>query len=228
MVLDAEESRHLLHAHRAAKGAPFVAVDGAGNAYECVLDSIEGRAAAGTIVARHRDRGELPISIGLIAGLGDLASAEAVVELAVPLGVDAIDLAACFRSGRPALEPPRLERMARVARAAMKQARRCRLPAIRSSASLEGAVRVTRPGLKLFADPGGGALDTGRRITPEDIVIIAVGPPGGFDGAERDRLLALEFVPISLGPSRLRTELAAVTLVALVRNMFINNSLQDI
>ena len=218
LALDADESRHLLHVHRASKGAPFTAVDGAGCAYECILDATAGSLVEGRIVERHRDRGELAVPIRLIAGLGDTESVEAVVELAVPLGVGAIDLASCLRSGRPPLTPSRLDRLARVARAAMKQSRRSRAPEVRSSTSLAAAVALAASGVRVFADPDGRPLHPTSSRSGEGAITIAVGPPGGFDADERSLLLGQEFVPISLGPSRLRTELAAATLLAVVRN----------
>ena len=222
VVLDAEESRHLLHVHRAAPGTTFLAVDGAGGTYQCVLESAAGKVAVGKVVGRQREQGELPISIELVVGLGDPGSADAVVEAAVPLGVTSIDIVACSRSGRPALGAQRLERLHRVARAALKQSRRSRLPAIRSSDGLEAATGWTAAGLRLVADPDGTPLQAAAKESLEGAVMIAVGPPGGFEPTERQILRARDFLPISLGPSRLRTELAATTLLALARNLIIS------
>ena len=228
LVLDPDESRHLMQVHRAAHGTPFTAVDGEGGVYECVLDAEEGRCAVGRIRARHRDLGELPAPVRLIAGLGDPSSAEAVVDLAVPLGVLDIDLPACARTGRPALESRRVERLVRLAKAAVKQSRRSRLPSIRSSPSLRVALEVLPPGTRLFADPEGGPVPASSGATTKTVVTIAVGPPGGFDAEERRSLLDLGFSPISLGPSRLRTELAAISLLSLARNILLNNALGDV
>lgn len=45
-------------------------------------------------------------------------------------------------------------------------------------------------------------------------VLVAVGPEGGFDPAERDALRAAGFAPARLGPTVLRIETAAVALAA--------------
>lgn len=46
---------------------------------------------------------------------------------------------------------------------------------------------------------------------------VLVGPEGGFDQQERDRLLGLSFVtPVSLGPRVMRADTAAVTVLSLV------------
>ena len=52
----------------------------------------------------------------------------------------------------------------------------------------------------------------------KEVVALAVGPPGGFIDWELGVLRGAEFRPISLGPSRLTTETAALALTALARN----------
>ena len=45
--------------------------------------------------------------------------------------------------------------------------------------------------------------------------LVVIGPEGGFDSAEADRLIKASFVPVTLGPSILRWETAAVYCVSL-------------
>jgi 16S rRNA (uracil1498-N3)-methyltransferase len=48
---------------------------------------------------------------------------------------------------------------------------------------------------------------------------VLIGPEGGFDPAERERLRALSFVvPVTLGPRILRAETAAVAALALLQS----------
>jgi 16S rRNA (uracil1498-N3)-methyltransferase len=221
LKLSQEESHHLLRVHRSAPGAPFDAVDGAGNGYDCVLESIDDGLAVGRIVGRSRGSGELGTSITLLVGLPDSGPAEAVTGFAVPLGVSAIDFASCARSGRPPLPSSRLDRLARIARSACKQSRRSRLPEIRSSPSLASAVALLPSSRRFLADPGGAALAPTAIDCTERAVAIAVGPPGGFDLTEGGLLRSAEFQPISLGPSRLATDSASITLLAMVRNLLL-------
>jgi 16S rRNA (uracil1498-N3)-methyltransferase len=196
-------------------------VDGAGNAYECVLDSTDRGVAVARIVGRRSGAGELETPLVLLAGLPDSGPAESVVGFAVPLGVTAIDFAACVRSGRPPLSAARLDRLDRIARSALKQSRRSRLPEIRSSGSLAAAIALLPPGPRYVADPAGDRLASGPTNSREVAVAIAVGPPGGFDSRESALLGSARFLPISLGPSRLATETAAVSLLSIVRNSLV-------
>ena len=103
LTLDLEESHHLLHVHRAVVGTQFVAVDGVGVTYECLLESSDRGLAVGSVIRTLPEQGEPPVPITLLVGLPDAGPAETVVAHAVPLGASAIDFVACTRAGRPAL-----------------------------------------------------------------------------------------------------------------------------
>ena len=57
-------------------------------------------------------------------------------------------------------------------------------------------------------------------MTPQ--VTVLIGPEGDFSPAEAELALEHGFIPVSLGPSRLRTETAAVTAVAACYLHFLN------
>jgi 16S rRNA (uracil1498-N3)-methyltransferase len=218
LTLSLEESHHLLHVHRSVIGATFIAVDGAGGTYECLLESSDRGIAVGSIARRWSEQGELHVPIALLVGLPDTGPTETVVVHAVPLGASAIDFVVCARSERPALGPTRLSRLSRIAVSALKQSRRSRLPSIRSSPSWEAAVAQLGQGARFFADseghsnlePAGGLLQSS--------ISLAVGPPGGFTLEEAGTLRKSGFEPISLGYSRLTTETAAIAILAVARN----------
>ena len=219
LFLDPDESRHLIRVHRAAVGVEFDAVDGLGQLYHCVLDSVERGVATGRIESREVNSGELSFEIRLLIGIPDLGPVETVVEHAVPLGVTMIDFAVCARSGREPLAENRLDRLHRIARAALKQSRRTRLPDLRSSPSLEAAVAgLGAAEMRLVADPAGPTRIETPPTGIQSVVALAVGPPGGFIDWELGVLRGAECQPISLGPSRLTTETAALALTALARN----------
>ena len=216
--LSAEESHHLLRVFRATPGTPFQATDGQGAFFECVLESVERRSAVGRIVERREGWGELPRSIHLLVGLPEWRAVEQVVEHAVPLGASAIDFVVCDRSGREVLGAQRIARLERIARAALKQSRRSRLPILSSSPSLAGAVRALNPGERYYGDPAGRPFSRSSTESPQTPLQLAVGPSGGFTEEERRFLTEAGFSPISLGPSRLTTETASLALISLARN----------
>lgn len=227
--LSAAESRHLLRVFRAAPGAAFEAVDGEGLLYRCVLESAADGIAVGHIESRIENSGELPAPITLLVGVPDLPQVETIVSLAVPLGATSIDFLVTARSGGRALSGARLERLERIARSALKQSRRTRMPTIRSSGALEAGLEGIDPsGVRFLADPQGGPPPnaTGERLSAaQPAVIVAVGPPGGFLQGEVALLRDHRFVPISLGPSRLKTSTALLALLAAARNLLLSSGL---
>jgi 16S rRNA (uracil1498-N3)-methyltransferase len=228
LTLDREESRHLLRVHRAHPGTPFEAVDGEGGTFHCVLESAEDGLARGRVERVERDRGELRATIHLLVGIPEPGAAESLVEHAVPLGAGLLDFVACERSGRPALGPARLDRLIRLARSGVKQSKRSRLPVLRSSDSLASAVALAPPGTRLAADPGGGRLEIEANEAGQPAVTLAIGPPGGFSDPELGVLQGGGFRLISLGPNRLTSQTAAVTLLAVCRNALLDHRLWSI
>ena len=230
LTLDADESHHLLHVFRGAAGTPFEAIDGIGSLYRCVLEGREGTSAVGRIESRVENFGELPWELGLIVGLPDMAQAESVVEHAVPLGATSIDFAVTARSGREPFSESRLERLGRVNRSALKQARRTRLPKITSSETLEIALATISPqaDLRLFADSAGEpgiSMSETPTNSAQCTVSMVVGPPGGLIEWERGVLRGASYTAISLGPSRLSTSTAAICLLASARNFLLSTGL---
>jgi len=226
LTLGPEESHHLIHVHRALAGTPFQAIDGEGGFFECVVQSVEPRAVRGRIVERRAEVGELARPIRILVGMPDWGALEQVVAHGVPLGVSAFDFALCERSGRGAPGAERAERLTRIARAALKQSRRSRMPTLGFAGSLREALAALgepgggpgEPGVRFLADPDGGSAASSLARIPQSAIALAVGPPGGFTLEERHLLLDSQFTRISLGPSRLTTETAALALISIARN----------
>lgn len=223
--LSHEESHHLVHVHRAKEGTPFQATDGQGGFFECVLESVEGRAVVGRIVERREGWGELPRAVHLLVGLPDWTAVEEVIEHGVPLGAGTFDFVVCERSGHEGPGTTRLARLERIARAGIKQSRRSRMPRILSSRSVRAAVLALPPGQRFMADPEGDPFTSGLDEDAQVPVQIAIGPPGSFTSEERGLLTASGFSTISLGPSRLTTETASIALLSLVRNSLLRSKL---
>ena len=139
---------------------------------------------------------------------------EWLVEKAVEIGVGEITLLQCDHSERSFLKTERLEKLAV---SAMKQSLHTVLPTINPPVKLsEWLSQAFRQSgtqvLKLIAHceadkprtPLAAALQPGR-----DAVVL-IGPEGDFSEEEIQLALECGFTPVSLGPSRLRTETAAL------------------
>jgi 16S rRNA (uracil1498-N3)-methyltransferase len=122
-----------------------------------------------------------------------------------------------------------IERLQIIAREASEQCERLTVPDIAEPRSLPDVLDRWPPSRRLIvADEGGGGRPIGEalaRIAGGDASgfvsvtwALLVGPEGGFDSTELDRLRKLPFVtPVALGPRILRAETAALAALACIQ-----------
>jgi 16S rRNA (uracil1498-N3)-methyltransferase len=150
--------------------------------------------------------------------------AEDAVRVACELGVDRIVPVIAERTqGRPDVRAANglVERWRAVAVAALEQSRGAHLATIVDP--VEGLERVPDArtgsrGLRLLAVPGAVSLPdvlSGMASVPE-VVVMAVGPEGGWSPVEVARAEEDGWSPVGLGPTVLRTEHAGPIAVAVV------------
>lgn len=104
----------------------------------------------------------------------------------------------------------------------MQQARDTRLPSVSIHRQFKVLVEdhldtLFGPGLRLAAHPG-STMSAGSTVRehPDQRVLIAVGPEGGWNAFEVALLEAHDFRRISLGPRTLRVDTACTALLAIV------------
>lgn len=212
--------RHLADSLRVRPGERFVATDGRGSEYHCEAESVGRR----ELVARVLERKERKPGTG--AGL-TLAIApprggrmEIAVEKAVECGVGCIVPLRCSRSVlKDRRESSRPERWRRIAQAATAQSGRVHLPEITAPLALPDALAAAAGGRMLLAHPGLDAFSIPAALggcRPGERVSLFVGPEGGFTDEEVGQAREAGALEVSLGPTRLRTETAAIAAVTLV------------
>ncbi len=215
-LIDGEEFSHLTHVMRRGVGDTIRIVDGAGTACDAIIEEIGGRRARCRITARWERLHEPAIHLTLgVAILKNGANFDFLVEKATELGVSAI---VPLLTERTIPRHARKERWQKIALAAMKQSGRSVLPLVSDPQSLEdfcagAAATVVRllPHEKTERPPLREVLPAGT--TP---VAAAIGPEGGFSEREVTLAVSAGFLPVSLGPRRLRTETAALITAGLV------------
>ena len=199
--LDDDDRHHLARALRLRPGDPLTASDGAGR---------WRRARFGDELVPEGDIEEVPdpgpeVVVAFTPVKGPRP--EWAVQKLTELGVDGIWLLVADRSvvrWAGARGDGHRERLARVAREAAMQSRRCTLPSLR--VGLPVAEASATPGAVL-AHPGGPPSAVGQ--------VVLVGPEGGWSDAE----LAAAPGVVGLGPTVLRAETAAVAAGVLLTSL---------
>ena len=212
-TLDAEESRHAVRVLRLREGDELNVTDGRGNLYCCQIVEANDKAcvveASELLSAFHFPLSTLHLAV---APTKNPSRMEWLVEKSVEIGVGEITLLNCDHSERSFLKTDRLEKLAV---SAMKQSLHTVLPEIHPAVSLRDLLSTFRFPLSTQkfiahceADKPRTPLATA--LQPGKDAVVLIGPEGDF--SEEEIALALEcgFQPVSLGPSRLRTETAAL------------------
>ena len=140
-----------------------------------------------------------------------------LVEKAAELGAAALWPLVCARAVVRDPGSERFARWRRLALAATKQSLTSHPMEIRTPLTIAEAAReVPKETLAVYCAEGAEPLTAlVRRLVPR-AMLIACGPEGDFDPAERAAMQAAGFVSAGLGPNRLRSETAALAALSVV------------
>lgn len=131
------------------------------------------------------------------------------LEKATEIGIDEITPIICDNSERKVLKT---ERMQKVLVSAMKQSLKFELPKLNEAIKFSEFIQTNSADIKFIAhceDPD--QKNTIKNLVkPNKNILILIGPEGDFSTKEISFALQHQFIPLSLGSSRLRTETAGI------------------
>jgi len=216
VTIEGDAYRHLFRSRRLARGGHLRLVDGRGHACLGKIEEIDRRSAKvllGEEVATNEPDYHLTL---LVAALRP-ERASWLVEKATELGVRTVRFLASERTPRQ-YGPGQLDRLRRVAAAAVVQCHRAWLPEISGIepwSTVSDLLRAEDLGSmdRLVLHTGGDESTTWRSHETTAGAIL-VGPEGGWSDAESEELMGLGCRVVGLGPRVLRVETAAVVGVA--------------
>lgn len=222
MQLPEEEAGHCIRVLRMKEGDRIRLTDGKGCFYDAVISTVSGKRCFVHIEKKEEQKplwsGHLHIAV---APTKLMDRNEWFVEKAVEIGVDEITFLKTDHSERDVIK---MERVEKIAVSAMKQSQKATLPLLNGMTSLRSFVERGFDGDKYIAH-----CEPGDKILLQDAVVrghnslVLVGPEGDFSPLEIEMALKAGFKPISLGPSRLRTETAALVAVHIMNLAGQNN-----
>lgn len=210
--------RHLFKARRLIVDAEIRIVDGSGRARWSRVAEVgphSARLQIGEVAPAH----EPTVRLELLTPVPRPQRLTWLVEKATEVGVAAIRLLHSERAPRRC-GAQTLQRLRRVAAAAVEQCHRAVVPEIDGVHDWsEIPALIETSAERWLLQPGESERSTGD---PEDSIAVVVGPEGGWTETEKEFLRGLDCRCLGLGPTVLRTETAAVVgsalLLARVRN----------
>lgn len=214
-----DDARKIVTVLRGHSGERVQLVDGGGCAFEAVL-AVDGKTVEALLERSLGCRAvESPLRIVVAQGIPKGQKMDLIVEKATELGAAAIvplhsDRVAGDRTGLQ-----KRERWQRIAKSAAQQSGRTRIPRIEAVVDWPELIetfgsfdRIYIPWELAEPRPLRDRFETELREALS--VLIVIGPEGGFTPAEVERAAAAGAVAISLGHRTLRTETAALVVLA--------------
>lgn len=200
-------------------GDEVTVVDGIGNMYRCRTSDDSPKGAAAEILETVPGWGGHSYSLNMaVCPTKNNDRFEWFVEKATELGVDVVSPVIGERSERKVFKA---ERSRKIALSAMKQSTKAKLPLVEEPVSVRDFIlgHSVDSGVKMICYCFEGETlrrsikDVLEGLPSDSAVTVLIGPEGDFSPEEARLAVGHGFVPVHLGPSRLRTETAAVTAV---------------
>lgn len=205
---DKEESRHIIKVLRKKDSDILFVTNGLGYLFETKITLASDNKCTVEIISFKK---ETPKKYHLHLAVAPTKMNdryEWFLEKATEIGIHEITPIICDRSERKVINPKRFEK---IILSAMKQSNELFLPKLNNAITLKEFIKQKNEGLQLIAHCEETDKKTLKSVLkPNESVTLLIGPEGDF--SEKEIALALEnqFIPVSLGNTRLRTETAAV------------------
>jgi len=190
--------------------------------YRCRIEQITEDEVRTRILWVEHSKAELPCEITLFQGLPKSDKMELIIQKAVELGAHAVVPVAMHRcvtrlDGKKS--EAKVKRWNAISESAAKQSKRMYIPPVQPVATFAEAVSMARE-MDVVLVPYELAEDAAlsrealRAVAPGRSVGIFIGPEGGLEKEEVEKLLAAGARSITLGRRILRTETAGMALLA--------------
>ncbi len=203
-----EESKHIVKVLRKNVGDTLHITNGNGWLFtaEITIPNINKCVAA---VVSKKPQAKRDYNVHLVVAPTKMNDRyEWFLEKATEIGIDSITPIICAHSERKIIKPERFEK---ILQSAMKQSLNCYLPKLNEAVSFKNFIKQDFDGDLFIAH----CEESDRKSLKQELkknqnITILIGPEGDFSVKEIEMALANNFIPVTLGGSRLRTETAAI------------------
>jgi 16S rRNA (uracil1498-N3)-methyltransferase len=214
-TLSETSSKHCVQVLRMDVGEQIDITNGQGGLFHATIQVAHKKNAVVTIAASTQtDRPKQKLQLG-ISLLKNAVRLEWLFEKATEIGVTSITPLICERTIH---ERFKTERMQQIIQSAMIQSQQTWLPVLSEPMPLLQFITKSSANQKLIAHCEPLHKTSIQSIEPSDDLLLLIGPEGDFDPSEIEAAIAKDFMPIDLGPTRLRTETAGIFALSCLKN----------
>ena len=220
LIFDKEESKHIIKVLRKKDGDILFVTNGLGYLFKTEIILASDAKCTVQIVSFEKAP-EPKIQLHLAVAPTKMNDRyEWFLEKATEIGIQEITPIICDRSERKVINTDRFEK---IILSAMKQSNALFLPKLNPAISFKDFVKQKKEGIQLIAH----CEETDKKslksvIRANENATILIGPEGDFSDKEITLAIENNYLPVTLGNTRLRTETAAV--VACHSVVFVNEN----
>jgi 16S rRNA (uracil1498-N3)-methyltransferase len=207
-TFDKEESRHIIKVLRKKENDILHVTNGDGILFTTrIIFPGDNRCTVEVVEVKETSRPPYKLHLA-VAPTKMNERFEWFLEKATEIGISEITPIICEHSERKSIKN---ERFDKIILAAMKQSKQMFLPLLNEAVNYKEFVSTPKRGQRFIAH----CEETNKQSLADSIernsdVLIMIGPEGDFSEKEIEIALTNNFLPVSLGNTRLRTETAAV------------------
>ena len=216
IVLDEDNSRHMIAVLRMQQGDAILLTDGRGRkAKAAIVDANRKKCRVEILSVETAEKTGKHIAIG-ISLIKNTARFEWFLEKATEIGVNEIIPLLCERTEK---EKFRFDRLQGILISAMLQSQQSWLPALHQPTELKKFIQTTKFSQKFIAhcEPSNRQDLVSQLARQSTSQLMLIGPEGDFTPQEIRAALENDFIPVTLGDTRLRTETAGLVSAILLR-----------
>lgn len=212
ILFDKEESRHIIKVLRKKQGDILHITNGKGSLFsaEIIIES-DKKCVVKIVDIQFKEKEWNYYLHVAIAPTKNIDRLEWFIEKATEIGIDEITPIICENSERKVVKHDRLHK---IMLSAVKQSLKYTAPKLNDLTSFNDFIKNSIEGNLLIAHCNEGEKKALKsfEFTGEKITLL-IGPEGDFSPKETLEAIKSNFIPITLGDSRLRTETAGIVAV---------------
>ena len=218
--IDGEDVSHIKKVLRMREGEEIDVCDSSGFDYKAVIDSINDKDIVCKIKSKNKSETEPPIKVTLFQGLPKASKMDYIIQKNTELGISEIVPCALSRCVVKLEGDKKTARWQKISEEAAKQSGRGIIPKINSPVAIDKAIDMMKEYDLKFV-PYECEEQTNLKsvlLSKQDIKTVGfmIGPEGGFDKAEIEKLKQNGIIPVSLGKRILRTETAGEAVLSMI------------
>ena len=220
LIINGEDVNHIIKVLRFECGNVLTCCDGMGNDYSVKISDISKKEIVCDIIETNKAETEANIKVTLIQGIPKASKMDYIIQKTTELGI--CDIYPCELS-RCVSKPEggkKIERWQKIAREAAKQSGRGIVPEVHNTIHIDAAIEILKSSEVAFVP-----YECAEELYLKPVLLahknaksaaFLIGPEGGFDKSEIEKLIDNDIKIVTLGKRILRTETAGEAVLSMV------------